>query len=93
MRIEDVRCASMHVSENALMRMHPGMNGFDLIQEIEDRVRQTTHGRIRGLAVAEHEGRVEIRGRVPSHHTRQLALHAALELLSGDQCHSLITVG
>ena len=66
--------------------------GWTLIQKVEDRVRRTTHGRIRGLAVEEVQGRVFIRGEVPSHHTRQLALQGALELLSGDQCRSYITV-
>ncbi len=64
-----------------------------LIQEITARVRATTHGRIRGLAIEEVQGRVTIRGQVPSHHTRQLALSAALEFLPGDRCHTCITVG
>ncbi|MDB5353351.1 MAG: hypothetical protein JWN86_4598 [Planctomycetota bacterium] len=75
------------------MRTHPTEGGSSLIQEITDRVRETTHGRIRGLAVEEVQGRVVIRGQVPSHHTRQLALHAALQFLSGDECRSFITVG
>lgn len=64
-----------------------------LIREIEECVRERTHGRIRGLAVEEVGGQVVIRGRVPSHHTRQLALHAALQFLPGDRCNSCITVG
>ena len=32
-------------------------------------------------------------GQVPSYHTKQLALHGALELLSGDRFCSHITVG
>jgi len=75
------------------MRVNPTKSGPGLIQEIMDSVRQTTHGRIRGLAVEEEQGRVVIRGQVPSHHTRQLALHAALQHLSADQCRSFITVG
>lgn len=75
------------------MMMHQADRGCTLIQKVEDHVRQTTHGRIRGLAVEEVQGRFVIRGQVPSHHTRQLALHAALELLSSDQCNSCITVG
>ena len=67
--------------------------GLSLVQIIANRVRQTTHGRIRDLAVEEVQGRVVIRGQVPSHHTRQLALHAALEFLPGDLCNSCITVG
>ncbi len=64
-----------------------------LIQQVESRVRESTHGRIRNLTVEEIKGRVIVRGNVPSHHTRQLALHGALELLSGDRFSALITVG
>ncbi len=64
-----------------------------LIQQIEDRVRESTHGRIRNLTVEEVEGHLVVRGQVPSHHTRQLALHGALELLSGDRFSAMITVG
>jgi hypothetical protein len=64
-----------------------------LIQQIEARVRESTHGRIKNLSVEEVKGRVVLRGQVPSHHTRQLALHGALELLSGDRFSAMITVG
>jgi len=64
-----------------------------LIQQIETRVRQSTHGRIKNLTVEEVKGLVVLRGQVPSHHTRQLALHGALELLSGDRFSAMITVG
>ena len=64
-----------------------------LLEEVETRVRQFTHNRIRNLVVEEVQGRVEVRGRVPSQHTKQLALHGALELLSGDRFSSKITVG
>jgi hypothetical protein len=64
-----------------------------LIQQIETRVRESTHGRIRNLTVEEIKGQVIVRGQVPSHHTRQLALHGALELLSGDRFSAMITVG
>ena len=64
-----------------------------LIQQIETRVRQSTHGRIKNLSVEEIQGQVIVRGQVPSHHTRQLALHGALELLSGDRFSAIITVG
>ena len=64
-----------------------------LIQQIETRVRQSTHGRIKNLSVEEIQGQVIVRGQVPSHHTRQLALHGALELLSGDRFPAMITVG
>ena len=64
-----------------------------LIQRIETRVRESTHGRIKNLSVEEVKGHVVVRGQVPSHHTRQLALHGALELLSGDRFSAMITVG
>jgi hypothetical protein len=64
-----------------------------LIQQIEARVRESTHGRIKNLSVEEIKGQVVLKGQVPSHHTRQLALHGALELLSGDRFSAMITVG
>jgi hypothetical protein len=64
-----------------------------LAQLIETRVRASTHGRIRDLKVEEIQGRVVVHGSVPSHHTRQLALHGALELLAGDRVTAQITVG
>ncbi len=64
-----------------------------LAEQIETRVRESTHGRIRNLSVEEICGHVVVKGQVPSHHTRQLALHGALELLSGDRFSAMITVG
>ncbi len=64
-----------------------------LSQLVESRVRKSTYGRIRDLSVEEVQGLVVVRGHVPSHHTKQLALHGALELLSGDQVSAEITVG
>jgi hypothetical protein len=64
-----------------------------LAEQVETRVRQLTHGRIRDLLVEEVQGRVMVRGHVPSHHTKQLALQGALELLSSDRCSTNITVG
>jgi hypothetical protein len=64
-----------------------------LAQLVESRVRESTHGRIRNLEVEEVQGRVVVRGQVPSHHTKQLALHGALEVLPGDRFSSKITVG
>jgi hypothetical protein len=64
-----------------------------LVRQVEDRVRKTTHNRVRDLAVEEIHGRVVVRGKVSNQHTKQLALQAALELLSGDRFRSYITVG
>jgi hypothetical protein len=65
-----------------------------LAQQVATRVRQSTHGRIRNLSVQEVEGQViVISGQVPSRHTKQLALHGALELLSSDHFAERITIG
>ncbi len=64
-----------------------------LLEQVATRVHASTHGRIRNLSVEEEQGRVVVRGRVPSHHTRQLALQAALELLTSDRFQSNIVVG
>lgn len=64
-----------------------------LVWKVRARVLQTTYGRIRNLEVEEVQGRVEVRGRVPSHHMKQLVFHGALELVSGDRFSSKITVG
>jgi hypothetical protein len=64
-----------------------------LAQQVESRVRESTHGRIRNLKVEEVQGRFVVRGQAPSYHTKQLALQGALELLSGDSFSTNITVG
>lgn len=64
-----------------------------LIQQVAERIKRTTHGRIRDLLVEEIKGMVVIRGRVPSHYSRQLALHGALELLPSERCRAEIRVG
>jgi hypothetical protein len=63
-----------------------------LAEQVESRVRQATHGRIRNLEVKEVGGRVELKGRAPSHYAKQLALHGALELVPGDRFSAEITV-
>jgi len=64
-----------------------------LAQKLESRVREFTHGRIRNLKVEEVQGKLVVCGQAPSHHTKQLALQGALELLSGDRFSANITVG
>jgi hypothetical protein len=64
-----------------------------LVERIEAKVRQLTHGRIRNLVVQEIQGQVIVSGQAPSRHAKQLALHGALELLSGDRFSERITVG
>ena len=64
-----------------------------LTQQLESRIRQSTHGRIRDLKVVEEKGQVVVRGNAPSYHTKQIALHEVLELLSCDRFSTEITVG
>ena len=66
---------------------------LSLAQQIEDNVRQFTHGRIRNLVVKEVQGQVIVSGQAPSRHAKQLAMHGALELISGDCFSENITVG
>jgi hypothetical protein len=64
-----------------------------LAERVESKVRQFTHGRIRNLIVEEIQGQVIVSGQAPSRHTKQLALHGVLELLSGDCFADEITIG
>jgi hypothetical protein len=64
-----------------------------LVERVASRVRELTYGRIRNLDVEEVQGQVIVRGNVPSHHVRQLALKGVLELIPGDRCRPDIRVG
>ena len=64
-----------------------------LAQWVERNVQQSAYGRIRNLVVEVTSGQVIVSGRAPSRHVKQLALHAALELLSSDCFAERITVG
>jgi hypothetical protein len=64
-----------------------------LAQQVETKVRQFTHGRIRNLVVKVVQGQVFVSGQVPSRHAKQLAMHGALELISGDCFSENITIG
>jgi hypothetical protein len=64
-----------------------------LVDQVESQVHRTTHHQIRDLVVQEDRGQILIRGRVPTYHAKQLALHGALELLPGDRIRTDITVG
>lgn len=66
---------------------------LSLAQQVEAKIRQLTHGRIRNLVVKEQEGQVIVSGQVPSRHAKQLAMHGALEILSGDCFSENITIG
>jgi hypothetical protein len=75
------------------MLLDASATNLTMAQQVAFRVRESTHGRIRNLVVEEVQGRFVVCGQVPSHHTKQLALQGALELLSGDRFSSNITVG
>jgi hypothetical protein len=64
-----------------------------LTRQVETLVRQATHDRIRDLSVEEVGGRVVIKGKSATYHTKQMALEGALELLAGDRVSAEITVG
>jgi hypothetical protein len=64
-----------------------------LTERVADRVLESTYGRIRGLAVEEVKDEIVVRGDVPSHHMRQLALEGALTLVPVERCRPIITVG
>ena len=63
-----------------------------LVEQLESRIRRSTYNRIQDLSIQEAHGRVVVRGRVPTHHTKQLALHGILEILPGDRLHTEIAV-
>ncbi len=64
-----------------------------LVDQIKERVQQNAFNRIRGLTVEEIDGRVVVSGWAPTRHAKQLALHAALELLNSDRFSERIQVG
>lgn len=63
-----------------------------LLQQIEARVRRDTSDRVRDLLVEGSDDGVVVRGQVRTRHTKQLALHAALEFLPGGFLRDQITV-
>jgi hypothetical protein len=64
-----------------------------LIERVEERVLEETHGCIRQLVVKEEGGRILIKGRAPTQYAKQLALCGALHFVSGEQLSAEITVG
>jgi len=81
-----------HHNKGAIMSLPGSASGTALVQMVESRVRQSTYGRIRNLVVEEVSGQVVVSGQVPSRHTKQLALHGALELLTSERFCEHITV-
>jgi carbon storage regulator len=52
-----------------------------LSQELAEWITQRTGGRVRGLRVAEENGRIVVSGKVPSYYARQLVCAAVLDAL------------
>ena len=53
----------------------------DLAWSLERKIHEKTSGRVRQLYVVTDSGRVNIRGRSPSYHVKQLAIQAILDLV------------
>ena len=62
-----------------------------LVDQVETRVRDLTHGRIRSLVVEERDGRIFVSGQVPSRHIKRLASHGVIEMISGEHFSEEIT--
>jgi hypothetical protein len=67
--------------------------GSSLVERVETRVRDLTHGRVRGLVVEERQGRILVSGQVSSRHIKQLAFQGVLEMISGERFSEEITIG
>ncbi len=62
-----------------------------LVDQVETRVRDLTHGRIRSLVVEERDGRIFVSGQVPPRHIKKLAFHGIIEMISGEHFSEEIT--
>lgn len=62
------------------------------VELLAGRIRQRTDHRLRGLAISRERGRVLVSGRAPTFYVRQLAEHAAMELLPAEQLRLKIEV-
>ena len=67
--------------------------GWSLVHQVETRVRDLTHGRIRDLVVEERNGCIFVSGRAPSRHIKQMAFHGILEMISGERFSEEISIG
>ena len=64
----------------------------DWAEQLERRIRLRTDRRLRGLAISRDRGQISISGRAPSFYVRQLAEHAAMELLPVERLRLKIEV-
>ena len=63
-----------------------------LTARVEVEVQNATHGRIRDLCVEDLAGCVIVRGSVPTHHTKQQALQALMELVPAGRFRAYLSV-
>ena len=67
--------------------------GSSLVERVETRVRDRTHGRVRGLVVEERDGRIFVCGRVSSRHIKSVECQCVIEMVSGERFAEEITIG
>ena len=67
--------------------------GSSLVERVETRVRDLTHGRVRGLVVEERNGRIFVSGQVSSQHITKLTSQCIREMISGERFSEEITIG
>ena len=64
-----------------------------MVERVETRVRDLTHGRVRGLVVEERDGRIFVSGQVSSLHINKLTFKVIIEMISGERFSEEITIG
>ncbi|HUY87959.1 MAG TPA: hypothetical protein VMV10_04410 [Pirellulales bacterium] len=74
------------------MVMSDFLGRTDWAEQLEGRIRLRTDRRLRGLTISRDCGQVFVSGRAPSFYVRQLAEHAAMELLPAEQLRLKIEV-
>ena len=74
------------------MVMSDFLGRTDWAEQLAGRIRQRTDRRLRGLTISRQRGQVFVSGRAPSFYVRQLAEHAAMELLPVEQLRLKIEV-
>ena len=64
-----------------------------MVERVETRVRDLTHGRVRGLVVEKRDGRIFVSGQVSSLHIKTLTFQVVIEMISGERFSQEITIG
>ena len=74
------------------MVMSDFLGRTDWAEQLVGRIRLRTDRRLRGLSITRQSGQVFVSGRAPSFYVRQLAEHAAMELLPTEHLRLKIEV-